>query len=183
MTVSQYDTSNSGSSGGYLDFTLRMTALKKFGMNLFDDNNMLVFKSGRNKDFKVTEIQHEGKVMLRFAVAYGFRNIQAIVRQIKKGTCRYDFIEIMACPSGCLNGGAQLVAENRILTKAVLERVKNLYDSNVAWNSYTEQTKMSDALYKFFGFHPYTEQSIKAFHTTYHSVAELKLESSMGGDW
>ena len=31
MTVSQYDTSRSGSSGGYLDFTLRTTALKKFG--------------------------------------------------------------------------------------------------------------------------------------------------------
>ena len=36
----------------------------------------------------------------------------------------------MACPSGCLNGGAQLVAENRILTKAVLEKVKSLYDNH-----------------------------------------------------
>ena len=30
--------------------------------------------------------------MLRFAIAYGFRNIQAIVRQLKKGICKYDFI-------------------------------------------------------------------------------------------
>ena len=152
-------------------------------MNLFDNKQILTFKSGRNKDFKVTEIQHEGQVVLRFAIAYGFRNIQAIMRQIKKGNCRYDFIEIMACPSGCLNGGAQLVAENRILTKAVLEKVKSLYDNHVVWNGYKEQVKMSDAFYKIFGFHPYTKQSIKAFHTTYHSVAELKLENSMGGDW
>ena len=183
VTVSQYDTSRSGSSGGYLDFTLRTTALKKFGLNLFDNKQILTFKSGRNKDFKVTEIQHEGQVVLRFAIAYGFRNIQAIMRQIKKGNCRYDFIEIMACPSGCLNGGAQLVAENRILTKAVLEKVKSLYDNHVVWDGYKEQVKMSDAFYKIFGFHPYTKHSIKAFHTTYHSVAELKLENSMGGDW
>ena len=73
------------------------------------------------------------------------------MRQIKKGNCRYDFIEIMACPSGCLNGGAQLVAENRILTKAVLEKVKSLYDNHVVWDGYKEQVKMSDAFYKIFG--------------------------------
>ena len=69
----------------------------------------------------------------------------------------------MACPSGCLNGGAQLVAENRILTKAVLEKVKSLYDNHVVWDGYKEQVKMSDAFYKIFGFHPYTKHSIKAF--------------------
>ena len=56
---------------------------------------------------------------MRFAQAYGFRNIQNMVRKIKPtahdihlGTsrdgCGYDYVEIMACPSGCLNGGGQL---------------------------------------------------------------------------
>ena len=37
---------------------------------------------------------------LRFATAYGFRNIQNIVPKVKRGKLPYDFVEVMACPSG-----------------------------------------------------------------------------------
>jgi iron only hydrogenase large subunit-like protein len=50
-------------------------------------------------------LEQNGKVILRFAAAYGFRNIQNIIRNIKRGKCDYDYVEIMACPGGCLNGG------------------------------------------------------------------------------
>ena len=50
----------------------------------------------------------DGKVQLRFALAYGFRNIQTILRKVKQGLSQYDYIEVMACPSGCINGGGQL---------------------------------------------------------------------------
>ena len=180
IQTSQYDKTISGSSGGYLDYVLRSTALKLYDMNLFDTKYKIEFKTGRNKDFKVTEIVYNDKVVLRFAIAYGFRNIQAIVRQLKKGTCKYDFIEMMACPSGCLNGGAQIVAENRILTKVLLGKVKILHDKHVVVDS-------SDTLvpnyHKIFNMQPYTNTSLQWFHTTYHSVAELKLETAMGGDW
>jgi iron only hydrogenase large subunit-like protein len=39
---------------------------------------------------------------LKFALCYGFRNLQNIVRKIKMGKCEYHFIEVMACPSGNL---------------------------------------------------------------------------------
>jgi iron only hydrogenase large subunit-like protein len=45
---------------------------------------------------------------LTFAYAYGFRNIQNIIRKIKSKKEQYHMIEIMACPSGCINGGGQL---------------------------------------------------------------------------
>lgn len=38
--------------------------------------------------------------MLKFALCYGFRNLQNVVRKIKIGKCDYHFLEIMACPSG-----------------------------------------------------------------------------------
>ena len=38
--------------------------------------------------------------MLRFAAAYGFRNIQNLMQKLKRGKCNYHFVEIMACPSG-----------------------------------------------------------------------------------
>jgi iron only hydrogenase large subunit-like protein len=42
----------------------------------------------------------EGKPVLKFALCYGFRNLQNVVRKIKMGKCEYHFIEVMACPSG-----------------------------------------------------------------------------------
>ena len=41
-----------------------------------------------------------GLPSLRFATAYGFRNIQNIVPKVKRGKLPYDFVEVMACPSG-----------------------------------------------------------------------------------
>lgn len=48
-----------------------------------------------------------GEVQLKFAFVYGFRNIQTLVRKIKTNRCDYDYVEVMACPFGCLNGGGQ----------------------------------------------------------------------------
>lgn len=45
-------------------------------------------------------LELDGKPKLQFAAAYGFRNIQNIVQKLKRGKCSYDFVEIMACPSG-----------------------------------------------------------------------------------
>jgi hypothetical protein len=41
-----------------------------------------------------------GAPPLRFAAAYGFRNIQGLMRKVKLGRCEYDYVEVMACPSG-----------------------------------------------------------------------------------
>lgn len=46
--------------------------------------------------------------MLTVAFVYGFKNIQNLIRKMKTGSTGYDFVEIMACPSGCINGGGQL---------------------------------------------------------------------------
>ncbi|KAF4688042.1 hypothetical protein FOZ60_003209 [Perkinsus olseni] len=47
----------------------------------------------------------------RVARAYGFRNVQNIVRRVKKRGFDYDFVEVMACPGGCGNGGAQVIPD------------------------------------------------------------------------
>lgn len=49
-----------------------------------------------------------GKRVLRFAIVNGFRHIQNLVQKMKRSRCVYDFVEVMACPSGCINGGALL---------------------------------------------------------------------------
>ena len=75
-----------------------------------------------NKDFReVTLKDDDGKVLLNFAAAYGFRSIQNLVQKMKRGKCPYQFIEVMACPSGCLNGGGQ-VSKHVLVRRAVMNK-------------------------------------------------------------
>eukprot|EP01027_Heterolobosea_sp_BB2_P016364 GEZU01023312.1.p1 GENE.GEZU01023312.1~~GEZU01023312.1.p1 ORF type:complete len:325 (-),score=100.63 GEZU01023312.1:149-1123(-) len=115
-----------GGAGGYLEIILRYAAKTLFGRDLPDE---LVFKSGRNPDFRETWLEDEktGEKLLSFAMAYGFRNIQNLVRKIKTRKCEYHFVEIMACPSGCLNGGGQIAPKEGEKPRDLLKRITDLY--------------------------------------------------------
>ena len=82
-------------------------AKTEFGEEL----DTLTYKTLKNSDFREVTLEREGRVLLKFAIANGFRNIQNLVQKLKRKRCDYDFVEILACPSGCLNGGAQLRSE------------------------------------------------------------------------
>lgn len=61
---------------------------------------LLLTLSFRNPDFREAILEREGKVLLRFAIANGFRNIQNLVQKLKRGKSQYHYVEVMACPSG-----------------------------------------------------------------------------------
>ena len=69
----------------------------------------------KNSDFQELCLSQDGQVKLSFAIANGFRNIQNLVQKMKRKRCQYHFVEVMACPSGCLNGGAQVISQNSVL--------------------------------------------------------------------
>ena len=75
-----------------------------------EDIDDVEYKILKNSDFQELSLMEEGQVKpkLSFAIANGFRNIQNLVQKMKRKRCGYDFVEVMACPSGCLNGGAQV---------------------------------------------------------------------------
>lgn len=60
----------------------------------------LQMKVVRSRDFQEVAVVHGGRCVLRGAHAYGFRNIQNLMRKIRTGRCPYDVVEVMACPSG-----------------------------------------------------------------------------------
>jgi len=64
---------------------------------------------------------------MRVAQCFGFRNIQNLVRKIKKDACEYAYVEVMACPSGCVNGGGQLRPPNDDDKSHWVERVDGIY--------------------------------------------------------
>lgn len=91
-------------SGGYADHIFKNATKELFGKEI----EKLEYKSLRNPDFREVILENDGKVLLRFAIANGFRNIQNLVQKLKRGKSQYQYVEVMACPSGCLNGGAQV---------------------------------------------------------------------------
>nr|CAG4634758.1 EOG090X05AC [Alona affinis] len=113
-------------SGGYAEHVLRYAVKELYNVNLEE----VTFTPVKNSDLREAVFQHEGHPVLKVAVANGFRNIQNIVQRIKRNKCSYDYIEIMACPSGCLNGGAQLRQESTgESTKLLSARLDGLHKS------------------------------------------------------
>ncbi|KOO35891.1 cytosolic fe-s cluster assembly factor narfl [Chrysochromulina tobinii] len=95
-----------GASGGHADYVFRAAAFELFGIRVPEDTP-LPWVQGRNADLLELSLKLEGKPVLHFCRAYGFRNIQNLVRRLKNGKCTYHFVELMACPGGCANGGGQ----------------------------------------------------------------------------
>ncbi|NXT60755.1 NARFL factor, partial [Chaetops frenatus] len=85
-----------GGSGGYLEHIFRNAAQELFGIHV----GSIHYKPLKNKDFQEVTLERDGVVLLQFALAYGFRNIQNLVQKLKRGKCPYHYVEVMACPSG-----------------------------------------------------------------------------------
>jgi NADH-quinone oxidoreductase subunit G len=61
---------------------------------------------------------------VRLAVVHGLKNARELVKQIKSGERSYHFVEVMACPGGCVCGGGQPVSKK---TDRGIDRTKGLY--------------------------------------------------------
>ena len=69
-----------------------------------------------------------GDLKLRIAVANGLGNADKLIEKVETGEEYFDFIEVMACPNGCIGGGGQPPASNR--RKA--EREKAIFTEDAA---------------------------------------------------
>ena len=92
-------------SGGYCERIMSLVSQKLGGKKL--ETHDIKFKKLRNKDFSEAICEVNGE-KISFVRAYGFRNIQNVVQKVKLGKCKFHYVEVMACPSGCLNGGGQV---------------------------------------------------------------------------
>lgn len=63
---------------------------------------------------------------LKIAIVSGLSNANTLVEKIKAGDCHYDFVEVMACPGGCICGAGQPYAEHR----ARDERASGMYEAD-----------------------------------------------------
>eukprot|EP00743_Colponemidia_sp_Colp-15_P003039 GILK01003285.1.p1 GENE.GILK01003285.1~~GILK01003285.1.p1 ORF type:complete len:505 (-),score=90.58 GILK01003285.1:106-1503(-) len=110
-------------SDGYLESIFRYAAKELFGKTV---EGPLQYKMGRNNDLREVVLEENGQVLLKFAAAYGFRNIQNIVQKIKRKKADFHYVEIMACPGGCLSGGGQIKPAEGKKARELLEDLEIL---------------------------------------------------------
>ena len=98
-----------GTTGGVMEAALRTVAEKVTG-NVF---GKLEYESIRGEEgIKRASIDLNGKEV-KVVVASGLKNAQTILEEIKSGNADYQFVEIMACPGGCVMGGGQPIRTSK----------------------------------------------------------------------
>jgi len=90
-------------SHSYLEAMVRAVAREVYKAS--DSDVQLNYKQGKNQDIEECIVTINGNEVFTAARVYGLRNIQTLTRNMKKNMCKYKYVEVMACPSGCLNGG------------------------------------------------------------------------------
>ncbi|XP_043802742.1 probable cytosolic Fe-S cluster assembly factor AGAP009023 [Apis laboriosa] len=169
-----YGHSGSG-SGGYAEFILRYAA--KY---LFNETDIIIeFKSLRNPDFQEAVFQKDGQTLLTFAIVNGFRNIQNLVQKLKREKCIYDYVEVMACPCGCLNGGAQIRPLNNVQSRELALKLESMYRELPQSNP--EQNLIVKNLYKNWLGGECTAKALAYFHTQYHEIK--KIDTALAIKW
>jgi NADH-quinone oxidoreductase subunit G/NADP-reducing hydrogenase subunit HndD len=146
-----------GASGGVMEAALRTAYEVATGKPL----EKIEFEQIRGmKGIKEGTIEVNGKT-IRFACANGLRNARRIIdRKI-----HYDFIEIMACPGGCIGGGGQpLPVNNDIL----LKRMQAIYQQDAKMQlRKSHENPIVKQIYKETLEKPLSEKAEKLLHTKY----------------
>jgi len=109
-----------GASGGVMESALRTAYYDITGKEL----GKVDFKAVRGiEGIKKTQIKI-GKRTLKIAVAATAANAEKIIQEIKKNKRAYDYVEVMACPGGCIGGGGQPIPTT---LQVVKKRIEALY--------------------------------------------------------
>ena len=92
-----------GATGGVMDAALRSAYFLATGENPDPD----AFSGVRGLDGWKEKTFDLAGTPLRVAVAHGLGNAHKLIEALRAGEVEYDFVEIMACPGGCVGGGGQ----------------------------------------------------------------------------
>ena len=115
-----------GSTGGVMEAALRYAIAKLTGENKVDYTEVR-----NNAGIKEASVK-AGDLTLNIAVVHGLANAERLLEDIKAGKKTYHFVEVMACPGGCVNGGGQpFVDYDKVCKETVYgERAKTLYNTD-----------------------------------------------------
>ena len=107
---------------------------------------------------------------INVVAASGLANAREILEEIKSGKANYQFVEIMACPGGCIMGGGQPIKSSKIQAEVDVKKLRGQ-----ALYSIDEKSKIRKShenpvvrkIYEEYLEYPGSEIAEKLLHTTY----------------
>ena len=155
-----------GVTGGVMEAALRTAADLLTGASLQEIN----YEQVRGKTgIKKASVNVAGKEV-KIVVASGLENARTIMEEVKAGKADYQFVEIMACPGGCIMGGGQPIKSSKIRATVDVHdlRASSLYsiDEKSTYRKSHENPTVK-TIYQEFLDHPGGHLAHKYLHTHY----------------
>ena len=163
-----------GTTGGVMEAALRTAAdtIERKSLGQFE------YKAVRGgAGIKRATVNIAGKD-INVVVASGLRNARKIMDEIRAGNVDYQFVEIMACPGGCIMGGGQPIKTSKIRSTVDVRKLRadSLYtiDEKSTIRKSHENPTIKTIYKEFFG-EPGSEKAHKYLHTTYHKEEKYNI--------
>ena len=153
-----------GATGGVMEAALRTAYFTLKGENPPADAFKAVRSGGFQENAGVQEAEFTiGDIKLRIAAVSGLGNTRRLLQQIERGEVHYDFVEVMACPGGCVGGGGQPIHDGEELAFA---RGRKLYalDAKAKLRYSHENPDIREIYSDFFG-KPMSHKAHMLLHT------------------
>ena len=150
-----------GTSGGVMEAAIRTAHYFITGKELinYQLNDLRGHEGRKETKLKIADLE------LGIAVVSGLAEAGKLMEEIKAGRKDIHFIEIMACPGGCVAGGGQPIVQDKKATKA---RMKALYDIDAKESIKTShKNPYIKELYERFLEEPLSHKSHELLHTSY----------------
>ena len=163
-----------GTTGGVMEAALRTAA------DTLDENDFqhLTYEAVRGeKGIKEATLNIAG-IDLKVVVASGLANARKIMNQIKEGKADYHFVEIMACPGGCVMGGGQPIKNSKTRSSVDVRklRAEALYSIDEASTiRKSHENPAIKSMYQEFLGKPGGEKAHKYLHTHYTAKEKYNI--------
>ena len=155
-----------GTTGGVMEAALRTAQDTLTG----EDLPKIDFEQVRGGDgIKRATINIAGKD-INVVAASGLANAKTILEEIKSGKANYQFVEIMACPGGCIMGGGQPIKSSKVRAEVDVRKLRadalyTIDERSIVRKSH--ENPFMKKLYKDFLEKPGSEIAERLLHTTY----------------
>ena len=155
-----------GATGGVMEAALRTAAETILGTTL----EKVEFEEVRGTEGIKRATYKLGDLEINVAVCSGTANAKELLTKIKNGEENYQFVEVMACPGGCVNGGGQPIHPMYVRDTVNLKKLRAdvLYkaDKNLPVRKSHENPDIKTIYAEFFG-EPGSHKAHEILHTTY----------------
>ncbi|MCB0752815.1 MAG: [FeFe] hydrogenase, group A, partial [Ignavibacteriae bacterium] len=150
-----------GTSGGVMEAALRTAYFNLTGEEL---KNLSLSEIRGMDGIKESTIKING-LEINVAVINGIGNVGPVLDQIERGESKYHFIEVMACPGGCINGGGQPIHQK---TDKIKKRIKVLYEIDEKMkHRRSHENESVKKIYEEYFEKPNSHKAHEILHTSY----------------